>query len=206
MNDTSAPHQVDVYWSVMSQYCYFLLPRLQQLDARADVDVQIKPVRPGALRLPDSYSGRSEMERDYFDHDTSRTAGFLGMAYAVPDPFPVPFKPGTWEAADDQPIIGRLHGLLMASIAAGRGLEFLGHMMPRIWSGQNPGWDQTMEADFAWMDLVVDPAGYAAAIEANEAAMYASGHWGVPLMVYRDEPFYGQDRFDQLLWRIEGKA
>jgi len=33
--------------------------------------------------------------------------------------------------------------------------------------------------------------------------MYAAGHWGVPLMVYRDEPFYGQDRFDQLLWRIK---
>lgn len=188
---------------MMSPYCYFLLPRLLKLDARDDVDVGIRPVRPGALRLPESFSSRSKVERDYFDRDTARTAAFLGMDYAVPDPFPVPFKPGTWEAADEQPVIDRLHGLLMAAVAAGRGLEFLGHMMPRIWAGKHPGWDQTMEADFAWMELTVDPAGYATEIEANEAAMYAAGHWGVPLMVYRGEPFYGQDRFDQLLWRID---
>jgi len=33
--------------------------------------------------------------------------------------------------------------------------------------------------------------------------MPQAGHWGVPLMVYKAEPFYGQDRFDQLLWRIK---
>jgi len=32
--------------------------------------------------------------------------------------------------------------------------------------------------------------------------MVSAGHWGVPLMVYKGEPFYGQDRFDQLLWRM----
>ena len=28
-------------------------------------------------------------------------------------------------------------------------------------------------------------------------------HWGVPLMVYEDEPFFGQDRLDLLEWRLE---
>jgi len=39
-------------------------------------------------------------------------------------------------------------------------------------------------------------------LDANAQAMINAGHWGVPLMVYRDEPFYGQDRFDQMIWRM----
>jgi len=27
-------------------------------------------------------------------------------------------------------------------------------------------------------------------------------HWGVPLMVLDEEPFFGQDRIDALLWRL----
>ncbi len=36
--------------------------------------------------------------------------------------------------------------------------------------------------------------------------MLEAGHWGVPLFVYRGEPFYGQDRMDQLIWRVERAA
>ncbi len=37
---------------------------------------------------------------------------------------------------------------------------------------------------------------------ANHERLLKSGHWGVPTFVYEGEPFYGQDRFDQLLWRM----
>ena len=40
-------------------------------------------------------------------------------------------------------------------------------------------------------------------IEANQDALQASGHWGVPTMVFRDEPFFGQDRIDTLRWRLD---
>jgi 2-hydroxychromene-2-carboxylate isomerase len=42
-----------------------------------------------------------------------------------------------------------------------------------------------------------------AAIKVNEADQRSGGHYGVPLMVYEGEPFFGQDRFDQLLWRLQ---
>ena len=29
-----------------------------------------------------------------------------------------------------------------------------------------------------------------------------AGHWGVPTMVFADEPFFGQDRIDLLVWRL----
>jgi 2-hydroxychromene-2-carboxylate isomerase len=41
-----------------------------------------------------------------------------------------------------------------------------------------------------------------AAIAQSEADQRLGGHYGVPLMVYAGEPFFGQDRFDQLVWRM----
>ena len=45
-----------------------------------------------------------------------------------------------------------------------------------------------------------------AVIAENEAAQKAAGHWGVPLMVFEGEPFFGQDRFSHLKWRLEQKG
>ena len=41
------------------------------------------------------------------------------------------------------------------------------------------------------------------AIIANQDAHEAVGHWGVPTMAFRNEPFFGQDRLDVLLWRLQ---
>ena len=37
----------------------------------------------------------------------------------------------------------------------------------------------------------------------NQDAQREGGHYGVPLMVFDNEPFFGQDRFDQLIWRMQ---
>ena len=42
-----------------------------------------------------------------------------------------------------------------------------------------------------------------AVIEKNQADHDRSGHWGVPTCVYQNEPFFGQDRLDVLLWRLQ---
>ena len=41
----------------------------------------------------------------------------------------------------------------------------------------------------------------AATLESNEASQLEY-HWGVPLMVLDGEPFFGQDRLDSLVWRL----
>jgi 2-hydroxychromene-2-carboxylate isomerase len=51
--------------------------------------------------------------------------------------------------------------------------------------------------------IAADPAHYVAIVEANQDAQRLGGHYGVPLMVFEGEPFFGQDRFDQLKWRME---
>ncbi len=40
-------------------------------------------------------------------------------------------------------------------------------------------------------------------VERNQQALDAAGHWGVPTMVVKGEPFFGQDRMETLRWRLE---
>ncbi len=42
-----------------------------------------------------------------------------------------------------------------------------------------------------------------AVVEANQEAHEEAGHWGVPTCVFQGEPFFGQDRLDVLMWRLE---
>lgn len=66
------------------------------------------------------------------------------------------------------------------------------------WAAQRAGLDLA-ELDAA---VAADPERYAGVVAANQASQRRAGHWGVPLMVFRREPFFGQDRFDQLVWRL----
>jgi hypothetical protein len=45
-----------------------------------------------------------------------------------------------------------------------------------------------------------------AEIHANQAALEAGGHWGVPTLVFDGEPFFGQDRIEMVLWRMQQKG
>ena len=40
-------------------------------------------------------------------------------------------------------------------------------------------------------------------VETNQADHDHSGHWGVPTCTFNGEPFFGQDRLDVLLWRLQ---
>ena len=45
-----------------------------------------------------------------------------------------------------------------------------------------------------------------AEIAANQNALEAAGHWGVPTLVFAGEPFFGQDRIEMVRWRMEQKG
>src|SRR5262249_28941628 len=62
--------------------------------------------------------------------------------------------------------------------------------------------------DLAAMDKAIEaePDRYEQVIAANEKDHAASGHWGVPTFVFEKEPFFGQDRIDLLIWRMEAKG
>ena len=45
-----------------------------------------------------------------------------------------------------------------------------------------------------------------AEIAGNQDALEAAGHWGVPTLVFDGEPFFGQDRIDLAVWRMQQKG
>jgi 2-hydroxychromene-2-carboxylate isomerase len=100
-----------------------------------------------------------------------------------------------------------------AAAALGKGLPFLAAVSAVIFGGVTDwhlGGHLAGASDRAGLDLTRldseierDPDRYEALIAENEATQKRAGHWGVPLMVFNDEPFFGQDRFDLLRWRMQ---
>ncbi len=203
--------RVDVWYSLQSDYCYFLLDRLLKLSS-VGVDVIIRPVLGIVFRMPEATRNRGEMEQRYFGTDTRRTAEYLGLPHAYPDPSPIQFEPGSvWIAAKNQPHIERLYRLFVGANRQEKGLAFLDFVGRGLWDGANPEWDSSSFLPDAMSkiglehDKVMDRTNWSSAqdeLDANHMAMLDVGHWGVPLMAYNGEPFYGQDRFDQLIWRL----
>jgi len=110
-----------------------------------------------------------------------------------------------------------MDALLLCAAARldGRALEFA-HAKVQ-WDGNVSGWHEgdhlanaasAADFDLAAMDaaVVADPDRHERVIAGNEQDHAASGHWGVPTFVFENEPFFGQDRIDLLIWRMESKG
>lgn len=201
---------VDVFWSFRSPYSYLATPDLLRLRDDFDVTVRFRPVLPIAVRAKEALFTDDKRRVRYLMLDMVRRAEFLGMPFGRPTPDPVVQDLETFEVSAEQPYINRLTKLGADAERRGEGLEFAFHVSALIWGG-TPGWNEggKLEAAVAkaGLDLADMKASIAAEdpmpeIEANHAALDASGHWGVPTMVFEGEPFFGQDRIETLRWRL----
>lgn len=202
---------IDVYWSFRSPYSYLVTPDLMRLREDYDVDVRLRPVLPIAIRTKETLFSDNRNKIGYIITDVFRRAEFLGMMVGVPSPDPIVQDMETFEVAENQPYIYRLTGLGIEASRRGRGVEFAYHVSHLIW-GSEPGWDEgdrldeaTAKAGLNLAEMEAALAGYdpMTEIEANQAALEAAGHWGVPTMVFEGEPFFGQDRIETLRWRLD---
>jgi 2-hydroxychromene-2-carboxylate isomerase len=152
----------------------------------------------------------------YFMTDVFREAAFLGLPFRWPRPDPVQQAPGVGYRMQ-QPYIHRLTHLGVAAAEAGRGLAYLREASHLIWSGEVDNWHEGDHLDRAADRAGLDPAALnraadeeterlAAVVETNQIAQRAAGHWGVPMMVFGGEAFFGQDRVDQMIWRLQGQG
>lgn len=207
----------DLFWSFRSPYSYLLLPRVVDLVASHEVDCNVRVVLPIAVRQADFFQKVDPLWMFYLMKDTYRTAEYLGMPYRWPLPDPVVMDMATRTYPAEQPHIHRLTRLGIAATHAGRGLPFIREVSHTIWSGTIDQWhegDHLAQAaaraglDLATLDAAIaaDPDRFDAEIAANQDAQRAAGHYGVPLMALDGEPFFGQDRFDQLVWRLQQKG
>lgn len=204
---------IELYWSFRSPYSYLVLPRILSLTQQFNVDVDLRIVHPAAVRNPAYFKAMNPLARPYFFMDTTRVAAFLGMPFRRPVPDPIVQDPVTLAIADEQPYIFRLGRLGIAAVRRGRGLAYADQVSRMLWDGTVDHWDRGdhlacaaeragLLPDALERDIVADASAFDAKLDANDAALRAAGHWGVPTMVFNGEPFFGQDRFDVLVWRL----
>jgi len=203
----------DLYWSFRSPYSYLVTPRLVALEREYDVTCNVRPVYPLAVRTPEFFD-RDPLWLSYFMVDVFREAAFVGLPFRWPRPDPVQRDMQTGQYPKEQPYIHRLTHLGVAAAERGKGLEFLNEVSALIWGGSTENWhegDHLARAaeraglDYAELSAAVDgdPAYHFNIVEENQIGQRKGGHYGVPLMVFGAEPFFGQDRFDQMKWRME---
>lgn len=206
----------DVFWSFRSPYSYLLTPRLLDFERDYDVIATVRPVYPIAVRVEGFFKTVNPLWWRYLRQDVARTAAMLGMPYAPPDPDPILMDIKTGDVSKHQPHIVRLTRLGIAAVERGKGLAFLREVSAVIFGGTRD-WhlgDHLARAaeraglDLAELDTDVEANGerHETVIAENQQAQERAGHWGVPLMAFEGEPFFGQDRFEALKWRLGQKG
>ena len=204
---------IDVYWSFRSPYSYLVTPDLERLTHDYNININLRVVLPIAVRAKSTlFDGSDRKPAMYIVMDSLRRAEFLGMPMIFPPkPDPVVQNYETLEVADDQPLIMRLAKLGVEANRREKGLPFAKEVSSLIFGGTE-GWNQgdhlkkTAQAvglDLNEMEQAIEAGDHLAEIDRNHADLETAGHWGVPTMVVRGEPFFGQDRIDTVRWRLD---
>jgi 2-hydroxychromene-2-carboxylate isomerase len=208
---------VDLFFSFRSPYSYLALTGTRRMVAVWDVEVTLRPVYPLGVRVPGFFRRANPQFAKYVVLDSSRVAQREGIPFRFPRPDPIVQDMTTLDVAAEQPYIHRLTQLAAAAQLEGRSLAFTQAIAPVLWDGSVKGWNEgdhlaraasTAGFDLAALDAAIaaDPDRYEGVIAGNERDHAASGHWGVPTFVFEGEPFFGQDRIDLLIWRMESKG
>ncbi len=74
----------ELYWSFRSPYCYLALDRVLALVWHYDVEANIRPVYPLAIRTPDFFTRVNPGYRRYHLLDSKRVAEYLRIPYRRP--------------------------------------------------------------------------------------------------------------------------
>jgi 2-hydroxychromene-2-carboxylate isomerase len=211
------PLSFDFFFSFRSPYSYLAIHKVEALRRVWDVEANLRPVLPIAVRIPGFFETVNPLWPPYLAKDCRRIAEMAGQPYRWPRPDPIVQDRETRKVAADQPYIHRLTRLGAAAAEAGRGFAYAAAVARMMWSGEIDGWHEgdhlALCAGQAGLDhdaleaaVAGDPAHFDALLAANAQAQTAAGHWGVPLFAFEGEPFFGQDRLDALIWRMTQKG
>lgn len=209
--------KADLYFSFRSPYSYLAIGRYRAIAEEYAVDIALRIVWPIAVRNPDLlFTGNPAAPR-YILMDSMRAGQYLDIPIRWPRPDPVAQDLQTRAIATEQPLIRRVCRIGQAAVRRGKGLAFADEVSKIIFNGETDGWDQgdhlANAAARAGLDLAEldteslnDAEAIDAEIAANQDALEAAGHWGVPTLVFEGEPFFGQDRVAMAKWRMEQRG
>lgn len=202
--------EIDFYFSFRSPWSYLAVPRMLELQQNYTARVNLRVVDPIYIRYHDFFKQAPEKWLPYFFTDLMRSTEYLGMSLQWPDPDPI-----NSELSADSPdhLVLLLHPLGIAAQELGRGVEFARQVSATVWDGSTQQWHigghlaQAAERAGLSMDTIRqwvedNAARWPELLAANNAAL-EEHHWGVPTMVFKGEPFFGQDKIELLRWRLE---
>ncbi|MXO95491.1 2-hydroxychromene-2-carboxylate isomerase [Erythrobacter aquimaris] len=206
----------ELYFSFRSPYSYLSVGRYRAMTEEFDLKIALRPVYPLAIRQPDFFERNHPNWLGYTMRDMIRVAQFHDIPFGAPRPDPIIQDMATRQIADDQPYIRRVTRMGQAAARRGAGLVFAAEAGRLIWGGQE-NWhegghlDRALEAAGLGVEEIIaevqgDAKTLDAEIAANQEALEAAGHWGVPTLVFDGEPFFGQDRIEMVKWRMEQKG
>lgn len=203
-----------LYWSFRSPYSYLGTKQYKELQDIYDLDIKVKPVYPIAIRNPDFFEQVNPLWILYLLKDCNRVAEYWGLQFKWPRPDPVVMNIETREISKDQPYIHRLTRLGVLASEQGHGMAFIDEVSSAIWGEGVENWHlpenfapivaraglnlEKLDAELASKEEQLD-----AKIAEHQNELEAAGHWGVPTLVFDNEPFFGQDRIDMAVWRMK---
>ena len=206
--------RVDVYYSFRSPYSYLSTARMRELTETYDLEFDVRVVLPLAVRSPEFFDRVNPLWPPYLMRDVARLAEFHVLPFRWPQPDPVVMEREPLSIPEEQPYIWPISRLGVVAQELDRGRQFTCEVAGMMWSGEVDNWHEGSHladaAERAGLDLgqlraVVDAETERvdAVIDTNQKTLEAVGHWGVPTFVFDGEPFFGQDRMDVLVWRLE---
>ena len=202
--------KLDFYFSVRSPYSYLILPRIIMLRDKHDVDVNFKLVYPIAIRMPEFFEKKNLFTYFWWKMiDMKFKARRLGMKMVFPmRPDPIQQDAMTGKISDHQPYIFNICHFLQA-VEKEKQLDFALEASKCIFGGVKD-WhtDESiikmtskLGLDFNKIKqrVLEDKDKLIDEIKKNQEDQLKAGHHGVPLSVFKEKFFFGQDKFNDLL-------
>jgi 2-hydroxychromene-2-carboxylate isomerase len=213
------PLEYDLYYSMRSPYSYLVIDRILALNRTYNVKMTFRPTLPIAVKSG-GFPGVPWYRWNYDMVDQHRSAKRHGIPFRRPNPEVV--VQNTWppytltldipKGEKNQPLIYLATRCAAAAQMQDKGNEFLDHVLHMMWDGTTDNWPDHlaeymtragMDGAAVLADVKANPAKYDKVLDGNNALKAKTGSGGVPLMVIRGEPFFGQDTFDQFFWTLQ---
>lgn len=214
------PLEVHLCTSFRSPFAYVGMDRYAALEQDYNVKIIPRYVYPIAIRDPGFFAKAPDYRYLYDPHDMKRSAEFNGVPYHVDTTGKTWIDPVVTQDVikvapkEKQKYIYRVYRIstLIQTEHPEKSLAWAQRLFRKIYDGTTYNWPDDipniltelgLDADAIEKQAKDDEDKYLAIVLENQKWCHASGHGGVPNAVFRGEPFWGQDRIDQLLWRLK---
>lgn len=210
------PLEVDLNTSFRSGYCYLAMERYAELERDYNVKINVKFIRPVLMRDPGIFYKSTDYRYLYDPMDMGRQAQFLGLpwrGFMNPDICKTGGNIVTPGPREDQDLFYCVYCIsaLLQTKHPECAMMWARVMFRNMYGGIDNWQDRIpdlltklgLDAEAVQKEAKENEDHYLSIIEKTEALNHSSGHGGVPNGVFRGEPFWGQDRFDTLVWRLK---